>query len=285
MLTHKDCFPCFLRQTIIALDRHSDSHTVQQETQMDIIREVLLLMREADISKPPSYITTLIHRLIRDRLGDDPYRKIKDTYNNIAMDLYPEMKHKVKTSEDPLLTASKLAIAGNIIDFGIFSSVDINSSITRSLEDRIAVDDYHAFTESLSTTSEILYLLDNSGEIVFDRILVEELLRLGKKVTAVVKGSPVLNDATIDDAVQSGMTSLCEVIDNGSDAVGTVLEWTSPEFQEKFHTAELIISKGQGNFETLIGTDKRTYFLFQSKCDVVSKELDLSPGSMLLKKS
>jgi uncharacterized protein with ATP-grasp and redox domains len=285
MLTHKDCFPCFLRQTIIALDRHSDSHTVQQEAHMDIIREVLLLMREADISKPPAYVTTLIHRMIRDRLGDDPYREIKHAYNDIAMRLYPEMQGKVKASEDPLLTASRLAIAGNIIDFGIFPSIDIHSSITKALEDRIAVDDYQAFRESLAGAREVLYILDNSGEIVFDRILIEELARLGKKVKAVVKGSPVLNDATLDDAVQAGLTSLCKVIDNGSDAVGTILEWTSPEFQQEFRAAELIISKGQGNFETLIGTEKKTYFLFQSKCDVVSKELGLSPCSMLLKKS
>lgn len=285
MLTHIDCFPCFLKQTIIALDRHSESCTVPAAAYMDIMKEVLLLMREADMERPPSYTTTFIHRLIRERLGDDPYRDIKQRYNNLALQLYPRLQERVRTSSDPLLTASRLAIAGNIIDFGIFSSVDINSSVTRALADPIAVDDYTAFRQSVSEAREILYLLDNSGEIVFDRILIEELSLLGKKVKAVVKGSPVLNDATRDDAVQVSLAGSCEVIDNGSDAVGTMLEWTSRKFQKEFRTAELVISKGQGNFETLMETEKKTYFLFQSKCEVVSKELGIPPGSMLLKKS
>jgi damage-control phosphatase, subfamily I len=285
MLTHKNCFPCFLRQTIIALDRHSESHTVPQEIHMDIMSEVMLLMREADINKPPSYTTTFIHRLIRERLGDDPYRETKHEYNNIALGLYPGLSRQVRASRDPLLTASRLAIAGNVIDFGIFSSIDINGSVTRALEGGIAVDNYQAFRRSVSEAREILYLLDNSGEMVFDRILIEELERLGKKVKAVVKGSPVLNDATRDDAAQVDLTNVCEVIDNGSDAVGTILEWTSSEFQDEFRASELVISKGQANFETLGDAGEKTYFLFQSKCDVVSKELGLSPGSMLLKKS
>lgn len=252
---------------------------------MDIMREVLFLMAEADTARPPAYTTTLIHRSIRDRLGNDPYRKIKSRYNDLAMELCPGLRERARRSGDPLLAASRLAIAGNIIDFGIFSSVDINGSVARALEDRIAVDDYQSFRRDVSEAQKILYLLDNSGEIVFDMILIGELARLGKKVKAVVKGSPVLNDATIDDAMQVNLGSLCEIIDNGSDAVGTILEWTSPEFQEEFRSAELIISKGQGNFETLVGKAKRTYFLFQSKCDVVSRELGLSVGSMLLRKS
>ncbi|MEJ2697147.1 MAG: ARMT1-like domain-containing protein [Candidatus Sulfobium sp.] len=269
----------------MSLDRYADSGTVSQETQTDIMKDVLLLMAKADINRPPSYTTTYIHRLIRERLGADPYRLIKLRYNDLAMELYPALKKKVKAGRDPLRAASRLAIAGNIIDFGIFSSIDISGSIERALEEEIAVDDYGTFRHSLSEAREILYLLDNSGEIVFDRLLIEELECLGKKVKAVVKGSPVLNDATRDDAIQTDLTSICDVIDNGSDAVGTILEWTSPEFQDEFHAAELVISKGQGNFETLAGTEKETYFLFQSKCDVVSGELGLSPGSMLLKKS
>jgi uncharacterized protein with ATP-grasp and redox domains len=101
----------------------------------------------------------------------------------------------------------------------------------------------------------------------------------------VVKGSPVLNDVTREDAVQVGLDRVCRVIDNGSDAIGTIIEWTSAEFQEAFGASDLVISKGQGNFETLTQAGKRTFFLFQSKCDLVSKELGLSPGSMLLKKS
>lgn len=280
MRTHIECFPCFLRQTIIALDQVKGDSTSREE----IVREVLSIMQSADLSKPPAYTTTFIHRLIRNRLGLDPFEKVKDVYNRLALGLYDALKEETRSSADPLWTAVRLAISGNVIDFGIFTSIDIEKSIRRSLQSEIGVDDYEAFRDSVSKAGEILYLLDNAGEIVFDRLLIEELGALGKKVTAVVKASPVLNDVTAADAQQTGLTDICRVIDNGSDGIGTILEWTSKKFQQQYREAELVISKGQGNFETLIGDAKKTYFLFQSKCDVVSKELGLSPGSMLLKK-
>jgi len=281
MKTHIECFPCFLRQTVIALKQLYGQQDIQQE----IVHDVLSIMQKTDMNKPPAYTTTYIHRAIRDRLGLDPFKKIKHDYNTIAMGLYPGLKEEVSSSYDPLWTAARLAISGNIIDFGIFTSIDIEASVANALKETIAVDDYDSFRTAVSETDTVLYLLDNSGEIVFDKLLIEELVRMEKKVKAVVKGSPVLNDATMEDALQTKLTELCEVVDNGSDAIGTILEWTSPEFQAHFRNADLIISKGQGNFETITGTEKRTYFLFQSKCDVVSKDLGLSPGSMLLKKS
>ncbi len=281
MQTSIECFPCFLRQTVIALKQL----TCDQAAQEDVIRAVLPVISAADTSRPPAYTTTFIHRLIRERLQDDPFKKIKYDYNEIALGLYPSMKEKVKRSSEPLKTAARLAIAGNVIDFGIFTSIDIEGSVNRALETTIAVDDYQSFRRSVNEAEEVLYLLDNAGEIVFDRLLIEELVSLGKKVKAVVKGSPVLNDVTGEDAAQTGLTGLCEVIDNGSDGIGTIMEWTSAGFRDEFNRATFIISKGQGNFETLSGTEKNTYFLFQSKCEVVSKELGQSLGSMLLKSS
>ena len=282
MKTEIECFPCFLRQTVIALKQLDG---LQDDLRQEVLHEVLSIIQKADMNKPPAYSTTLIHRTIRDRIRQDPFKKIKSLYNTIAMGLYPELKEKVSSSSDPLWTAARLAIAGNIIDFGIFTSIDISKSVGNALKETIAVDDYDSFKKAVIETDTILYLLDNSGEIVFDKLLIEELVRKGKKVKAVVKGSPVLNDVTMDDACQTRLTELCEVVDNGSDAIGTILEWTSPEFQAHFQSADLIISKGQGNFETITDNGKRTYFLFQSKCEVVSKDLGLSSGSMLLKKS
>jgi uncharacterized protein with ATP-grasp and redox domains len=215
----------------------------------------------------------------------DPFKEIKSEYNQIALRLYPSLKTIVEESPDPLWTCTRLAIAGNVIDFGIFSSVDIEGTIHKALNNKLAVDDYISFRNAISIADEILYLTDNAGEIVFDRLLIENLISLGKKVKAVVKGSPVINDSTIEDAKESGLIRVCEVIDNGSEAVGTILEWTSTAFQRIFENAQLVISKGQGNFETLLGIEKKIFFLFQSKCNVVSKEIGLSTGSMLLKKS
>jgi uncharacterized protein with ATP-grasp and redox domains len=281
MKAHLDCFPCFLRQAIIAL-RFGTRDEALQET---ILKSILEEIRSADTSKPPAYTTTFIHRKIRQMLGKDPFREIKSEYNRIALGLYPSLKSAIEKSPDPLWTGARLAIAGNVIDFGIFTSVDIEGAVKKAFNPQIAVDDFDAFKETVLQCDEILYLTDNAGEIVFDRLLIETLNRLGKKVTAVVKGAPVLNDSTLEDAKETGLAALCEVIDNGSDAVGTMLDWTSPAFQKAFNDARLVISKGQGNFETLAGNEKTIFFLFQSKCDVVSKELRLSKGSMLLKKS
>lgn len=280
MKVHLDCFPCFLKQTLIAL-RLGTSDEILQET---ILKEIMDYIKAADTSMPPAYTTTFIHRKIRQMLGGDPFSNIKTEYNKIALGLYSKLKTIASESKEPLVIASKLAIAGNVIDFGIFTSIDIESTINRAMNNNLNVDDSKDFLESLSKADEILYLLDNAGEIVFDRILIEALIENKKKVKAVVKGSPVINDATILDAEESGLTGICEVIDNGSDAVGTILQWTSKKFQDEFNRAQMIISKGQGNFETLLHTRKNIYFLFQSKCGVVSKELGLSNGAMLLMK-
>jgi uncharacterized protein with ATP-grasp and redox domains len=174
-----------------------------------------------------------------------------------------------------------------VIDFGIFDSIDIEGTVTRALEGGLAADDYPSLAEKIKGGIEILYLLDNAGEIVFDRVLIEELGARGARVTAVVKGTEIINDATLKDAEEAGLPGLCEVIDNGSDAVGTILEAASPAFRRRFSSASLVISKGQGNFETLLGEKKPgrdIFFLFQSKCQVVSDFLGVPLRSMLLKK-
>lgn len=282
MKVHLDCFPCFLKQTVIAVRLGTKNELLHA----DVIKGVLDEIKRTDMSRPPAYSTTFLHRKIRELLGKDPFKEIKSEYNLLALGLYPELKKKVESSPDPLWAASRLAIAGNVIDFGIFTSVDIIGTIGKALNNPITVDGYQMFREALNRSSEVLYLLDNAGEIVFDRLLIETLAGMGKKVTAVVKGSPVLNDATMDDAEESGLSSVCKIIDNGSDGIGTILELVSPEFSRTFDSAGLVVSKGQGNFETLydirLSDGKEIFFLFQSKCDVVSKELGISKGSMLL---
>jgi uncharacterized protein with ATP-grasp and redox domains len=281
MKVHLDCFPCFLKQALIALRLGTDDETVQEY----ILKSVLDDIKRSDTSKPPAYTTTFIHRTIRQLLGRDPFKAIKSEYNQIALRLYPSLKTIVRESSDPLLTSTRLAIAGNVIDFGIFTSIDIEGTVERSLNSQLAVDEHIDFRNAVGASGEILYITDNAGEIVFDRLLVEELMSFGKNVIVAVKGAPVINDATIADAIESGLADVCSVIENGSDAVGTLLQWTSSEFRETFYNAQLVISKGQGNFETLSGTRKNMFFLFQSKCHVVSRELSLPLGSMILKKT
>lgn len=274
-----DCFPCFFRQSNIALDHAG----IATKARIFLLREISSTISESDLSGSPAHVTTYIHRVIRNRIGDDPFRKVKSLYNQKALDMYPDLKKIIESSKDPLRTATRLSIAGNIIDFGIFTSFDMEGIIERALADQISVDEYELFRNDIENARAVLYLLDNAGEIVFDKLLIETLKTCGIDVTAVVKGAPVLNDTTQFDAVQVGLDSICRVIDNGSDAVGTILEWSSKDFKDEFLNADMIISKGQGNFETLMGENNRNiHFLFQSKCEVVSRYLGLEKGSMIL---
>lgn len=280
MKVHLDCFPCFLRQALIALRLGTDDESLQER----ILKSTLEDIQNADTKKPPAFTTTFIHRKIRRMLGKDPFKRIKSSYNQIALKLFPSLKMMVEKSRDPLWTSTRLALAGNVIDFGIFTSVDIEGTINRALNNQLAIDDYELLKKAIFSASEILYLTDNAGEIVFDKLLIETLIKKGKKIKAVVKGNPVINDCTIEDAKEIGLTEICEVIDNGSDAVGTILDLTSESFYEIFKQSQLIISKGQGNFETLMGTEKKIFFIFQAKCDVICKELNLPPSAMIIKK-
>ena len=276
---HLDCFPCFLQQALIAV-RYGTDDVALQET---ILKSTLEDIQQADVTEPPAFTTTFLHRRVRQMLGHDPFRKIKETYNKIALDLLPSLRKRVEESHNPLWTASRLSIAGNIIDFGIFTSVDIEGTVRRALDENMAVDNFDVFQQAVLGADDILFLADNAGEIVFDRLLIEALTNLGKHVTVALKGSPVINDCTRKDAEETGIHNICDVIGNGSDAVGTVLEWTPQSFQKRFHSAGLVISKGQANFETLYSQNRSMFFLLQSKCDVLSRALDLPKGSLILK--
>lgn len=280
-----ECFPCFVKQAVIA----AKFGTADESLRTSVVQGVFEIIRRTDVTLSPAHATTLLHRRIRELLGGDPFKEIKAEYNRVAEGLYPRLSDLVEKSENPLATAARLAIAGNIIDFGIATSFDISATIEKALAEPLAVDDFLSFSDAARRHGEVFYLLDNAGEIVFDRLLIRVLQNRGIRVVAVVKGEPVLNDATRQDAVDTGLDTLCEVIDNGSDCVGTILELTSPDFRRRFDEAVFIISKGQGNFETLgrvnqQAAGKDLYFFFQSKCDVLSSHLGVPTGAMLLKK-
>ena len=251
-----------------------------------ILREVLVWASEMDMSKPSPVLAQLIHRRLNQLTGvEDPYRAAKDAQNQMAMDMMPKLKALVDASADPLALSVRLAIAGNIIDLGVKGSVgkpDLHASIEKALSGEFDgdVEDFKAVVE---TAESILYLADNAGEIVFDRLLIEHLPL--DKVTLAVRGRPVINDVTMVDAVSTGLTELVTVIDNGSDAPGTVLDDCNRAFRDKFESADLIISKGQGNFETLSDISANVYFLFQVKCPLVAEQAQRVTGSHVLMRS
>jgi len=248
-----------------------------------ILREALSIAASWDLRQPAPLLTQQIHRRLRELTGiADPYQDAKRRFNALALELLPELRARVLEADDPLAFAVRLAIAGNVIDLGVNCHLR-EADIRRSFQDVLAEPfsgDVHLFRTILSRASRILYLTDNTGEIVFDRLLIEQLP--AGRVTVAVRGSPVLNDATLADVPVSGLDQIAEVIDNGSDAPGTILDDCSPVFQDSFNGADAIIAKGQGNFETLRDASSNIFFLLKTKCPVVAAHTALTIGTQAL---
>ena len=283
MRTYFDCIPCFLRQSLDSVRLITDDERIHEE----LMRQVLALACKMDLRQSPPAMAQQIHKLIRKLTGvQDPYRRIKDRFNRLALQMYPELKNRVATSADPLETAVRLAIAGNIIDFGVNSDLEeshIEIIIAESLTAPLDMGVLEDFKQAAAQAENILYLGDNAGEIVFDRLLIE---LLGcKRITLVVKAGPIINDATIEDAIDTGLSDVVKVIDNGSDAPGTILRSCSESFRRRFNEADLIVAKGQGNYETLNNVDKEVFFILRAKCPVIARHLGCEIGSLVLTKN
>jgi uncharacterized protein with ATP-grasp and redox domains len=278
-----DCIPCFVRQALDSARLATDDEQIHEK----VVREVLRLAADLDMSQSPPEIGQKIHRLIRSLVGsDDPYYMVKKQFNSLALKLYPDLRKQIINSNDQFETAIRLATAGNIIDFGVKNSLsesEVKKTINDSLSGYLDPEQVQNFKNAVMEAGKILYLADNAGEIVFDHLLIEQLPI--EKITVVVKGSPVINDATIDDANVVGLGRIVEVIDNGSDGPGTILETCSQSFRDRFEDAELIIAKGQGNYETLSDIHKNIFFILKAKCPVIARDLGCKVGEMILRKS
>jgi len=279
--TYLDCLPCFVRQALEA----ARFVTSDEATQAEVLRQVLRAASELDFRSPPPTMGRHIHQLIRRVTGNaDPYHEVKCRFNRLAMDLLPDLRTRVAGSATPFETAVRLAIAGNIIDFGVTASLDektVTDTINRALA-RPLVGNPADLRRAADRAERILYLADNAGEIVFDRLLIEALPP--ERVTVVVKGKPVINDATLEDAEAAGLTDRWEVVDNGSDAPGTILETCSPAFRRRFEEADLIIAKGQGNYETLSDVNRPVFFVLMAKCPVVAGHIGCRVGDLVVRR-
>ncbi len=287
MLTYEECVPCFIKQIDEAAKLVSDDKKIQDE----IIKDATSLLHNINFKMPPPQMAQNIYRMIEQKMGrQDPYLEIKKKSNAMAMSLYPRLKEKVKESQDYLLTALEIAISGNIIDYGAKNSLDIEKEIENLFEKDFSDKDkivfqYEEFKGDLNKTDEILYLADNAGEVVFDRVLIEELSKT-KKIVYAVREKPIINDALKEDALECGIDKLAKVISSGSDAPGTILKECDPDFVEMFNQSKFIISKGQGNYETLSDLKNESiYFLFKAKCPVVARNAKVSVGNIVLMKN
>ena len=277
MKTSLDCFPCFLDQALRA-----GRIVIKDEKEIKrLLDEVGAMLSSIPLESTPPESGRLIYQKVSEITGiPDPYKEIKRDSTKEALALYPYLKDQIETADDKLLTAIRIAIAGNVIDFGVSKDFNIEEDIDEILGKDFAIFDYDKFKESLDNTNEILYIGDNAGECVFDRVLIEEIK---KPVTYVVRDAPIINDATYEDAVQAGIDNVATIISSGTDAPGTVLETCNTEFREVYDNSKLIISKGQGNYEALSNEKRPIFFLLKAKCHVIAKDIGVGDGDIILK--
>lgn len=284
MKVRLECIPCFLKQSLEA----ARMATNDEKIHLQLMVEVLKNLEDVNFENSPPELSREVHRIIRDITNsEDPYKSVKNESNKMIEKLYEELKEEIEKSNDPLITSIKLAIVGNVIDYGAMNRFNIDDMIKHALEREFDDRDYPLFKENLEESKNILYLADNTGEIFFDKLLLEQLKKMDKKITYVVKENPIINDALIDDVEYAGIDKVAEVItcDKGQQisTPGIVMKYASDDFKKTFEKADMIISKGQGNYEGLSDTNKRVFFLLVAKCPLVAKDIGADVGKLILK--
>ena len=278
-----ECGPCFLRQAREAMDLSTDDEMLK----MEIMEEIFKFLNDNFKFGANSNSTgSAMHNLIKSKTGcNDPYYQEKIEGNEIAMKYLPDVK-KILKNDDSLENYVKIAIVGNILDFGAFTlDDDIESVIKQSLQKELTIKDIEEFENSLKTHDKVLYLVDNTGEIVFDKLLLAKIKEYGLNITIAVKSEPILNDACMVEALEAGLDEFGEIVEIGCGTVGYVDSEISDEFRKIFDNHKFIISKGMGNYEGLTEIDlssKDIYFLLCAKCNTISRDIGVNLHDMLL---
>ncbi|MFC2061310.1 DUF89 domain-containing protein [Elusimicrobiota bacterium] len=280
-----DCYPCFLKQAL-ECTKMSDGNP---EVQKKVLNRTMEILSEMDLNLSPPQIARDIYREIHAITGkDDPYMEIREKDNRQMMEVYHDIRERILKDKDSLLLACKLAAGGNIIDSGTGERKKDHtlSDVEDILITLPEINDFPALIHELENSSSLLYLGDNSGEIVMDRLFIEAIKKDYPHLAIhfAVRGAPVINDIVLKDAQDTGIDELCGIVSNGDCSPGTDLRFCSEEFKDLFNSVDLIISKGQGNYETISDLDKNIFHLLIAKCKVVARHLEVDQGSMIIKK-
>ncbi|MFO7769633.1 MAG: ARMT1-like domain-containing protein [bacterium] len=275
-----DCIPCIVE----GYTRLLKAGMLPEEVREPGMRRLLDYLARVDYRQSPPVLGRELHRMIREDLDDpDPYRHIKAKANRMMLDRYPELQDLVEASDDPFDTAMRLAVAGNAIDFAPRHQLDVMETIDRVLGTPLAIDHSEQLREELASAATLLYVGDNAGEIVLDRLFLQQIAPPERYFA--VRGGPVINDAILEDARTVGMEGTAGVITTGDDAPGAVLEGASEEFREAFETSEVVIAKGQGNLEALLDSDRDVYFLLITKCELIARRVGVERGDFVVGKA
>lgn len=286
MKVYYECAPCFLRQAKEALDLATDD----EDLKLEIMKEIFqFLSKVYDKNASSNKTGSHIHNLIKERTKSrDPYKNEKILGNQIALKYLPDVE-KIIQEDNSLENYVKIAIIGNILDFGAFKlDTDVESLIKDALKKDLVINEVESLEKDLKNNSKLLYMVDNTGEIVFDKLLLSKIKEYDVDITIAVKSEPILNDACMEDALAIGLDEFGEIVTIGAGTVGFVESEISEEFGEIFDSHNLIISKGLGNYEGLTEIDssnKNIYYLFCSKCSAICKNIGANLQDMVLAKN
>lgn len=246
-----------------------------------ILDKVGCIIKEMNANSTPAESGAKVYEIVREVTGVfDSYKEIKEKSIKDAKEMYSFLKEKILNSDNKLETAIRIAIAGNIIDFGVDQKFSLKEDVNKILHQDFSYFDIESFKNQLEKANNILYIGDNAGETVFDKLLIETL---NKKTTYAVREIPVINDAVLEDAINSDLHKVATIISSGSKAPGTILNQCNKNFINIFNSADLVISKGQGNYEGLSNANRKIFFLLKAKCHVIAKNLNVPVGSIILK--
>lgn len=285
MEVYYECGACFLRQAREAMDLAIDDNDLK----IDLMKNIFKLLAE-NYSKGASSnkIGSAMHRMIKEKTRcDDPYINEKVIGNEIALEFLPMIKDLLK-KDDSLENHIKIAIVGNILDFGALGlDFDPQKFILSNLNKDLSINNIDKLKDAISNHDNVLYLADNTGEIVFDKLLIEKLNKLGLDVTVVLKEKPILNDACIEDAWDAGLDEIATLTTLGTDSVGIIYEESSDDFKKLFDSSNFIIAKGLGNYEGLTEIDlngKDIFSLLCAKCSAIAKDIGVDEKNNVLLK-
>jgi uncharacterized protein with ATP-grasp and redox domains len=268
-----DCMECNIKQLI----KISNFVNASEAQQITASKKLFKMLSEVDFNKSNPEIMGESWKIIVDIYGNDnPYKEIKSFYNNLLLEVYDDIRSIIKESDNPFLTALKIAVIGNIIDFGArhtFSKEEVIKRIKNHQEMSFKKDDSKKFEQSILNAKTILYIGDNCGEIVLDKLFIETLCFLNKEVKVYfgVRGGAILNDVTVEDFNEVKMGEVATCVSSENAVPGTILKDSSKVFNDLFYNADVVIAKGQGNFESLSEVKRNgLYLLLMSKCNYVS---------------
>ncbi|MDD5448733.1 MAG: ARMT1-like domain-containing protein [Actinomycetota bacterium] len=276
-----DCYPCAMRQGVSAAKISGGDVSFQHTC----LREVAKILSSTSTPVTPPEVGERIYKTIS-VLSHNPdlFRAEKKKQNSEAMAILPGLRKMIREARNPLEMAARLAIAGNVVDLGANEDFDLEKSVSEAAQGGVSFEAFEDFAGAISKSGSILYIADNCGEIVFDRLFIETIADSFPKaqITVGVRSKPIINDVTEVEAREVGIDSVARILPTGSEMPGTLLSKTTAEFKELFFGVDLVIAKGQGNWETIESPQREVYFLFKVKCPTVAEMTGVSIGTPLI---